>query len=93
MSLPTEQLGELIVTVGVMAHIVYQLLERFVFNKPVDSRVFKLETNHIPHLEADIRRIEGKLDELHLKCDKIMSILGKHNSRLVRLETLDEVRG
>lgn len=80
-----EVIAQLVGTFGLLVYIVYQLLDRFLFKKPVDGRLFKLETNHIPHLEADIREIKETLRRLEDRSDK-------HNSRLVRLETLEEVQ-
>lgn len=79
--------SDLLTPVGILAiclWIIYQLLDRFVFSKGSPSlreKVYKLETNHIAHLQSDIVEIK----------DAIKGIQGEQivqGNRITRLETI-----
>ncbi len=47
------------------------------------DRVYKLETNHIVHIQADVDRIESTMNK---KFDQVFSIVNNHASSIARLD-------
>ena len=68
------QLATPIGVIAILAYIIYQLLDRFVFSKPLSQRINKIETNHLGHITADIREIKN---------EQILQ-----GNRITRLETI-----
>ena len=78
-----EHIVQLATPWGVLAmclFIIWQLIDRFVLQKPLSARLSKIETNHLVHMEEDLRRIEAKVD-------KVIDVTIGYGNRLTRIET------
>jgi len=71
--------------IAVLAHIVYELLDRFVFSKTPAQRITKLETN-------DLHEITERFDRMQEELNKIYEKLDSYGNRISVIETLLKVK-